>query len=474
MFAHEVKAFLVTSMALVWASWCTSLLMVFVSLVVLLNYSDFPFYSSLSAAIIAQKSAVAGNANSALIWHTLQFVADFEAIKIYALGQLSLINKPWALLTLVLANLVMFYNACKILSCLLIPKQEYLRIVVPLTHAEQPVIAKSSLAVVSAVFSFLILFIYLPLFAALETVALQSPELQSFREDIEQKMVRIDNDVYRQDVLQALQQARLQALHKAEVSLISLNAEVDRAFDQLIANVDAYLDWYYSLGAEYARIGHLMLGDFSPYMTEQLQNSLQQGDVFKGVQQALDEAFDTHKQAVAEYQLVAKQILAHNRVEHSVLQTQVVQVLAMDDVLRIPLHKDKIQLQYRLSGSGAAAAVGAISGFVVSKVIAKVAGKATFKFAVKGVGKLAVSKAAGTTGGATAGAATGAVVGSIIPGAGTAIGAVVGGVIGGIATGLIIDKGLIELESYLNRESFKQEIILAIDEARAEFKTSLR
>ena len=473
-FAHEYKAYLVTNMALTWASWCASMLMLLAYLVFLLNYSDIPFYSSLSIALTAQKTAVAGIANNALVWHALQYLADFEAVKIYALGQLSLINKPWALLALALANFVIFYNACKMLSCLLIPRHEYLRIVAPLTDTEQPVvIAKSSIAVVSAVFTFSILFIYLPLFATLESVALQSPELQAFREDVEQKIIRIDDGFYRSGVLLELRQAQLQALQKNEIALVTLDAQVDRAFDRLIANVDGYLDWYYSLGAEYARIGHLMVGNFEPYMIQQLQNSLHQGDAFKGVQYALDKALKTHKQAAEEYRQVAKQILAHNRVKHIVSKAQVVQTLTTNDIVQVPLHEDMINLQSRLGGSGAAATVGAIGGFVVTKIIAKVASKTTFKFAVKGVGKLAISKAAGAAGGASAGAATGAVIGSVIPGAGTVIGAVFGGIIGGIATGLVIDKGLIELESYLNRESFKQAILSAINEARTEFKSRL-
>jgi len=474
--SHEVKAYLVTNIALTWASWCTAILMLCAYFIFLLNYSGIPIYSSLSIAITAQKSGVAAGAeNNALVWNALQFLADFEAVKFYALGQLSLINKQWAVLVLVLANFVIFYNACKVLSFLLIPKHQYLRIVAPLTDTEQPVaVAKSSIAIVSAVFTFIILFIYLPLFATLESIALQSPELQAFREDMEHKMVRIDNDFYRASVLPELQQAQLQALHKSELSLITLEAQVDRAFDRLNVNVDGYLDWYYSLGAEYARIGHLMMGDFEPYMTLQLLNSLQQGDAFKSVQYALDSALNTHKQAAEEYQQVSKQILANNRVEHIVSKTQVVQALAMNDVFQVPLHKDAINLQYRLGGSSAATTVGALGGFVVSKIIAKVASKATFKLAVKGVSKIAISKAAGTTGGVSAGAITGAAIGSIIPGAGTAIGAVVGGVIGGIATGLVIDKSLIELESYLNRELFKQSIISAINEARGEFKSNLR
>ena len=476
MFTHELKPYLVINMALIWASRCVPVLMLIIYITFLLNYHDIPVYSSLNMAIVEQKRTVANMSNSALVWHALQYVADFEAIKTYALGKISLVNKSWAILGIALGGFVIFYNACKMLSCLLISKREYLRIVTPLTNEDQPVqIANPSIAVMTAIFTFVTLFIYVPLFVTLEVeTSRQSTELNVFRTDAEKMFVLIDGQPYKQRLLIDLEKATLKALHTANISLENLDRQVDRAFDRLEINVDHYLDWYYSLGGEYGRIGHLMTGNFEHYMTQKLQVSLQQGNAFKGVQVALDKALNSHKQAIEQYQLAVKKILANNRVDHIISQDQIIQQLSIDDIFKAPQHEDIIKMQYRLSASGVAATAGAIGGFVITKIIAKVVGKTTFKFAVKGVSKLAISKAAGTTGGAAAGAATGAAVGSIIPGAGTAIGAVVGGIIGGIATGLIIDKGLIELEAYLNREQFKQAIISVINKSRSEFKASLR
>lgn len=474
-FVQEIKSYLVINMTLIWAGWCAPVLMLLIYLAYLLSFGEMPRYSTLDLAITEHKSIVAHLTSSALVWQSLQFLADFEAVKAYSLGQMGLANQHWALFALGLGQLVVFYNACKMLSCLLIPKQEYLRIVAPLTDDDQPVVvSKSGIAVMSAVLTFVTLFIYLPLFASLEEVAQQSPELKAVREDIEQAIVRIDNDFYGKAILVDLQRAKLKILHTQDVSLRNLEEQVDRAFDHLESHVDHYLDWYYSLGGEYARIGHLMTGDFDHYMRQKLQDSLQQGDAFKGVQTALDKALVSQQHALAEYQQTAKQILARNRVDHVVAKSQVVQQLSSEELFQIPQHEDLINMQVRLGGSGVAATIGAIGGFVVSKIISKVVGKTTFKLAVKGVSKLAVGKAAGTTGGAAAGAATGAVAGSIIPGAGTAIGALVGGIVGGLATGLVIDKGLIELESYLSREQFKQSIMRAINESRTDFKAGLR
>jgi hypothetical protein len=43
------------------------------------------------------------------------------------------------------------------------------------------------------------------------------------------------------------------------------------------ANVDLYLDWYYSLEGEYGRIGNMLVGDLHGYMLEQFRHTLQRG-----------------------------------------------------------------------------------------------------------------------------------------------------------------------------------------------------
>jgi len=54
------------------------------------------------------------------------------------------------------------------------------------------------------------------------------------------------------------------------------------------------------------------------------------------------------------------------------------------------------------------------------------------------------------------------------------VGAVIGGIIGGIAVGVTVDKMLLLLEEYMNREEFKRELISAIREARMEIKAKLK
>ena len=472
LFGHELKPYIVTNMAMTWARWCSSLLMLVIYLFFIGNYGEMPAYSSINEAINAQKIIVSDMTGSALVLEVSQYLAIYDGIKAYAFWHLGNQELFLALALLSIGSFVVFYNACTMLSCFLIPGREYFRIFIPLNDADKP--DRPSNAIIAqfvAVFTFIIFFIYIPFFAYFEALAQQTPAVTTIRNSTEKHVEEIGGLFFKVGTIALLQDARIKALHNAELSLVYLESQADRAFDQLEGNVDSYLNWYYSLGGEYARIGNLMVGNLDQYMIKKLESSLQQGDVFKDVQMAFNKTMVSHKVAMSEYQQLANKIMNQNHVESVDTSVQVVQQLSLESVLNPSKNKEFVGLRNRLGGG---AVIGGISAVVITKIIGKIAGKGAFKLAVKGLTKLVVSKAAGAAGGVGAGAVAGAAAGSVIPGLGTAVGAVVGGVIGGIAVGLAVDKALIEFESFLNREEFKRAILSAIEEARIEFKSNLK
>jgi hypothetical protein len=226
---------------------------------------------------------------------------------------------------------------------------------------------------------------------------------------------------------------------------------------------------------EYARIANLLVGELEDYMIDKLEESLQQGDAFKQVQAALNNALAAHDTAQKEYQQAAQTIMDQNRVDPAGSLVQVVQRVSLQDVLNPPIHQDIISLQHRLQvGGGGGAAAGVVTAVIIKKVMGKVVGKNVLKLAAKALTKVVASKTAGTFGGAAAGAAAGAAIGSAIPVLGTAMGAAVGGIIGGIAVGVTVDKMLLMLEESFSREEFKHEILSGIREAQKEFKAGLK
>jgi len=469
--SREYKAYLINSMAQRMACWVTALLMLVMHVILMVNYGDLSAYSTISDAIEGQKSLVTDLKGSALVWELSNYLAIYQGFKVFALSNIGELNTLLAFVVLGIGNFVVFYNACAMLSCFLIPKVEYYRIFTPLNNSGKPSRPSNLvLAQVVAVFTFVSIFIYLPSFVYIESNVQQTSELTGIRQRAEQTIEKIDGLFFREGTVDQLKKARLNAIHNIDFSIALLESKADRGFDRLESNVDNYLDWYYSLGGEYARIGHLMVGNLDNYMIEKLDSSLNKGKVFKGFELEFNKVLEENKVVMSEYKLLTEEILNKNKINSIDGREQISQELTLDEVLSLPKHTDITEMKHRL---GVGAVVGGIGTVVITKVIGKVAGKGAFKLAVKGLTKLVVSKAAGSVGGATAGAATGAAIGAILPGFGTAIGAVVGGVIGGVAIGLTVDKALIEFESLINREEFKRAILSSIDDARKEFKAGL-
>jgi len=473
-FSGELKPYIVTSLALTWSRRIATPLMLLVYAGLLLLFATPQEYSSISAAIEAQKSAISSMTGSAIIWEASQYLAVYDGLKAYALSRIGHEDALLAVAMTGFGGLAVFYNTCSILSCLLIPAVEYRRVFGSLTDADvPPSIPVTRLASVVALLTFVSLFLYLPAFTVLENWVRHSPELSQVREEAEAwtvlRLEKIDEAFFRPGTIDQLNQAKLEALRKVQISLLRLQAEADGAFDRMEGNVDSYLDWYYSLSAEYGRVAYLMAGEVEQYMAEKLESELLQGVNMQKIDSAIQDALRDHESAMKFFLEKKEAILAQNLVEPGAGRTvEIVKTVSLQGVIS---HNDFISFGSRMLGSGITGA--GVAGVVGSKVVGKVVGKSTFKFAAKSMAKLAANKAAGAAGGATAGATAGSVIGSVVPGLGNAVGAVLGGIAGGLISGLAIDKALLWIEESLNREEFKQEILASINEQRREFQAAL-
>jgi len=471
--SQELKDYLVVSRSLQWAGILTPVVMFVVYVVIHTLASDVPSYDSLQAAIDAQKPAVADMTGSAVVREVSQWLALYTGAKAFALGNLVGHGTMVALVIIASGSLVVFFNACAMLSCFLIPSREYRRIFGPLTDDPVPPPVKPlRIAAISAVVTFLTLFIYVPLFAGLEA---WMPSTEPYVELVE----RVGSELVKKGTIAKIQDAKLYAAREAErryeTSLASVEGEADKAFDHMEHNVDSFLDWYYSLPAEYARIAKLLTGKLEDYLKEKLTQYLLQGDPFRGVQAALNTALVNHKSLQEQYSRTVRKIISENRISENVQEFHVIQDMSLEEAFNLPVHQDIIDFQKRmLGGAGAGVVAGTITAVVTGKIISKIVGKATLKKAAQVLAKVVASKAAGSVGGAAAGAAAGAAIGSVVPGAGTAVGAIIGGIAGGVAVGVTVDKLFLMLEEALSRADFKRELIESIEAARNEFKSKLK
>jgi hypothetical protein len=481
---REYRPFFLQTETLRWTKWfCPAVMvLVFFGFVYLFGDQAGNPPGSLSESIDASLREVQGGGGGALVSYLTRWAAYIDGVTEYLLRNLGQIDAVWARALGVFAwYYFVFLNACIMISCFLVPRREYRRLFVPLTDADvPPKPSAGNIGMASGFFVILTLFIYVWGFAQAEQSArktLGNPSSPwAGPEILTPKLERIEDEFYRPGTIEKLQTAKFDALRKLQASIAQLEMEADRAFDKVEANIDGYLDWYYSLPAEYTRIAKMMVGELESYMLEKLEEKLKAGAPFRKFKIALNEAFAASEAANKAYREAARKILDENRVESPGAGFRLAREEAMADLMDFKIHKDFITFKTRMAASGAAgglAAGGMATTFIVKKIVAKMAGKNAIKLAAKAVVKVLATKTAGSAGGAGAGAATGAAIGSAIPGVGTAVGAVVGGVVGGLAAGVAVDKLLLELEEAVSRDEFKQELISGVKEARGEFKREI-
>lgn len=469
----EYKPYMKTHMSLTWTRWATTLVMTSFY-ILLIKYTGADQYISLSEATNTQE--INGTSNSILVLETVRLISFFDGLKSYALYHLASLDNALYLAGVFIGSMLLFFNVSLVLSSFMIPASEYRRIFLPVQSNDNPVhIHPKSLGITSAFFTFFALFIYVPTILYLEVLLHSNPRIveriHSLQTTVIEHAEMIGDNYYKTDTIAQIQQTKLDLISEQDLSIDELLKAYDSGFQGMISNVDDYLDWYYSLPAEYARIGAMVMGKLEKAMIKNLQDHLEKGNVFDQAQVSLEQEFQKNEQLHAEYEKKIEQILADNRFQPTSPHLDVIQRTSLD-ALKAPLpYSVSLDINKRLLTSGGAATV---TGLIAAKVTAKVVGKGAIKLGAQALLKVAAGKAAGAAGGAAVGAGIGAAAGSVVPGIGTVIGAVIGGSVGGISIGIGVDYFILKLEEIFSREAFKAQILEAINEAQLELNNSLQ
>lgn len=334
--------------------------------------------------------------------------------------------------------------------------------------------AKHGLTWATAITVFLSLAIWFPVTAQLEYMS-SKRLITEQKEPIEKKVTEllnvavelINGKFYEPGTIEQLEklESEIQLVYDDTTFKELLRDEINVAFSQVERNTDVFLDNYYSLQGEYIRIAKMLSGELDNYLKNELKTALETNDPF----QNLSNLISREQQIRAEFfglrneQLLSLQaLLLENEITPSIQQKPVIMAEKRSRLLDYKLSelmKDpETALPIRL---GFSAASGVIVGLVIKKVVAK----GTIKVLATAIGKFAAKKAAG----AGVGAVVGGTIGSVVPGIGTAI---LGGV-GAVAGTLLVEWGAIELDESVNREEFKNEIILEIRKQKQELLKTL-
>ena len=261
---------------------------------------------------------------------------------------------------------------------------------------------------------------------------------------------RIGQQLYSLGTLDATRQQVLQLLGRAQAGQ-ALCQSIPEMGRQLDAAVERYLDWYFSLGAEWGRILSLLTGDVSRFLQNKLSETLGATPGLEGWVQTLQKQALSRGAALAEGQQRIEETLARH---HLALSPG--QCLVRAEVASLPALELLGDARQRLTAS---ALVGTGGGAFAAAVAGKAMAKASMKAAGKVLAKAAAKQGLGKAGAAAAGAA----VGSVVPGIGTAAGAVAGAV-AGVVLGVGIDWAALYAEELLTRDAMRADLRAALDE----------
>ena len=232
------------------------------------------------------------------------------------------------------------------------------------------------------------------------------------RDQVDLAVYLIDGKYYEQQAVEELlAEAHAQAEQLSDEAKAARVPLINESFDARLANVDGYLDWYYSLPADYERLASLVVGTAEQYASDQFAAKIDEGIDDSKIEEAL--------QSYAEQAAALQDNLVSQLAEHEVANAPAWMMTVADEVDLSTLAAEPLEPSQKLLDAparlGVSAAAGIGAGIIAKRLVKKAITKAFYKQVVKKVAGTLSSKAAAT--------AAGGAVGSIGGPAGTAAGA---------------------------------------------------
>ncbi|MDO4182167.1 MAG: hypothetical protein Q4E12_00955 [Coriobacteriia bacterium] len=222
---------------------------------------------------------------------------------------------------------------------------------------------------------------------------------------------------------------------------------INASYDARLANVDSYLDWYYSLPADYERLFNTVVGTVDELVATQLSERIEAG-IDDSQLEALVQSYSEQAAALdAEFQDKLRYFKLEGYPDWLVSAKS-----ALDFSAPLQATQQLMTAQERFVAAGVA---GLVAGIVAKQVVGKLVQKQFFKRIVA----MVVEK----LGVASASTAIGATVGTVGGPLGTAAGVLVGAGIG-----ILVDTAMLKIDEAQNRASYREEIVAGIEESRAD------
>jgi hypothetical protein len=253
--------------------------------------------------------------------------------------------------------------------------------------------------------------------------------------------------------------ARRQAVTAAEARI---DAGLEAVCQPLEQGVDAYLDWYFTVVAEYQRLTAAAVGDFGGLLTTRIDRHLLDDTGFADGVEALNRAVAAGSDAVLDK--AADRLGSRLQAAADPCAVDAV-ALALPE-LDATLDRDRLQAT-TAAGAGAATAVTVklLASKTGAAVAAKLAGKKSFQTAAALGSKLAAKKGGSALLSALGGAAVCAPSGPW---------ALLCGIGAGAATWLAVDKVLVEIDEARLRADMRADLLEALEQQRDTLAMALK
>ncbi len=237
-------------------------------------------------------------------------------------------------------------------------------------------------------------------------------------------------------------------------------AKLDEIETLAAKGVEQYLDWYFSLGAEWSRFATLLTGDIDSLLQAKFSEKVMSNPGIAQRLPAVQAAYEAQWALLVGARSEALDLLDRN---HLVLDERNCKVIKASPVTPWTTQWEGSKARL-VSGSGA----GLIAGALAAKATAKAMSKATMKSAGAVLAKAMAKKGIGKAGAAAVGATVGTVV---APGVGTALGAAIGAGVG-LVVGVGIDLAALAAEEKLTREDMRNDLLSAVTESLQSYRES--
>jgi len=456
----EVKGFSLEAQKLLWCAVIVPVLMCI--LYVAGGFFFFPQaeYQSIQDAFLAHQNILAYSP-SAFVANAAALTALFNAFYHYALGVFSGSFPVIQVLGYAALYWALFFTITNMLNFFMIPPVQLRRIVIPLTTdevpaAETPVQKKYvALPVFLIVFSIASFLVFDHQVKQQITTPGHSTRIQAFvRDRIEFLAIMIDGRLYEyQRTVALIRQAALNSENLREEALREIVPLIDSYFDGLIANVDAYLDWHYSLFADAQRFVGIVFYLLHPGRTVEafLQNQMQE-QLTNGVDEEWVRRWEAFEGRAAQYAALLQNQLAAYRLDSEtpawLVQTR--ESMSMQDFIALSQPAELMDFRTRfLISAGTGLTVGAVSTVLIRRLVTKAIVSTKLRTGAVKIGSVLAAKAVGVPLGPLGMIAAGAVA-------------------------LGVNYGLLRLDEARNREAFRDEIVQAIEQQRKEVLGALQ